>query len=99
MKKVKSFLTSVLTDGKDNISVGSFCIFFFTLVFSFATVYALVLDKKMPVTGYEMGSILLALYGAKKLPQMMESRNQGCETPAPPAPVPNIPIPNKPVGY
>lgn len=75
-KTVKTFLTSVLTDGKNNISVGSFCIFMFTLVFSFVIVYALCLDKKLPITGYEMGSILLALYGAKKIPQIWENRNQ-----------------------
>lgn len=80
-KNVKTFLTSVLTDGKDNISIGSFCILLFSVVFSFSMVYALCLGKKMPVTGYEMGSILLALYGAKKIPQIWENRNQNNEQP------------------
>jgi hypothetical protein len=75
-KKVASFLTSVLTDGKENISVGSFCIFFFTIVFSYVIIYSVCFDKKLPITGYEMGSILLALYGSKKIPQVWENKNQ-----------------------
>lgn len=75
MDKIKEFFKSLFTENNNNVSVGSVCIFL--LILAYITIFscAFFMDKKVPVTGYEVGSIVGALYAIKKIPQALSKNN------------------------
>ncbi len=77
---MKKFFLSLLTENSENISVGSTCILILIIAYVVMFLCAFFLNKKVPVTGYELGSIVGALYAMKKIPQIWENKT----------PIPNI---------
>jgi hypothetical protein len=73
---MKAWVKSLLTENEGNISVGSVCIFSLMIVYIIIFVLAFILNKKIPVSGYEIGSIIGALYAIKKIPKIWEGKNK-----------------------
>ncbi len=74
---MKNFFKSLLTENKEHISVGSFCIFSMSMIYSVLLVFAFIFDKKLPLDGYEFATIVGALYGVKKFSQVLNGKKKG----------------------
>ncbi len=73
---MKNFFKPLLIESKDNISVGSFCIFNISTIYTILLIFSFILDKKMPIDGYEFATIVGALYGVKKFSQAFNGRKE-----------------------
>lgn len=75
---MKKLLLNLLTEKENNVSVGSLCmlilVIFYTLIFTCAFFMGKTI---LPVTGYEISSIVGVLYGIKKVPKIWENRTNG----------------------
>lgn len=68
-------IKSLLTEDKNNVSVGSTCIMAIVITYIILCGIGFFIDKKPPLDGYEVSSIVGVLYGLKKVPQILEKKN------------------------
>jgi len=75
---VKKFLLNLLIEKENNISVGSLCMLLLVLSYILVFTCGFFMGKTvLPVTGYEISSIVGVLYGIKKVPKIWENRTNG----------------------
>lgn len=67
-----NFLRSMFTEGEDNISVGSVCVFLVLVVYAVCIGYAQYTGKPVVVSPGEMAALAGAIYALKKIPPILK---------------------------
>lgn len=75
---MKKFLLNLLTEKENNVSIGSMCMLLLVIAYIIVFTCGFFMNKTtLPVTGYEISSIVGVLYGIKKVPKMLENKTNG----------------------
>ncbi len=65
---MRAFIRQLFTEGADNPSVGSVCVFVLLMAYVFCMVYAQTKAQAVVISAVEMGALAGVIYGLKKIP-------------------------------
>lgn len=65
---MRAFLRQLFTEGADNPSVGSVCVFVVLMVYAACMCYAQYTGKGIVISAVEAGALAGVIYGLKKIP-------------------------------